>query len=69
MDLHTGNIFVHEKPGGVSEPYIGDFGTSTTFDNQMEINSKHEGNMYFLDDILPDPTKLIVRTMMAIEVL
>jgi len=25
--------------------------------------------MYFLGDILPDPTKLIVRTMMAIEVL
>ena len=70
-DLHAGNIFVHQKPGKgeVPEPYIGDFGTSTTFDNQMEINSKHEGNMYFLGDILPDPTKLIVRTMMAIEVL
>ena len=71
MDLHAGNIFVHQKsgPGDVSEPYIGDFGTSDFFDGQMAFSTRHEAALYFLDNLFPDPTKLIVRTMMAIEVL
>ena len=68
-DLHAGNIFVHQKPGGVPEPYIGDFGTSEFFDGQMKFLTRRERELYFLDNLLPDPTKLIVRTMMAIEVL
>uniref|UniRef100_A0A6C0B5U6 Protein kinase domain-containing protein n=1 Tax=viral metagenome TaxID=1070528 RepID=A0A6C0B5U6_9ZZZZ len=68
-DLHAGNIFVHKKDGGVDEPYIGDFGTSEFFDGRMKFLTRREGKLYFLDNLLPDPTKLIVRTMMAIEVL
>ena len=70
-DLHAGNIFVHKKsgPDEVPEPYIGDFGTSEFFDGQMKFLTQRERKLYFLDNLLPDPTKLIVRTMMAIEVL
>jgi len=68
-DLHVGNIFVHQKSGGDPEPYIGDFGTSEFFDGQMKFLTRRERELYFLGNLLPDPTKLIVRTMMAIEVL
>jgi len=35
----------------------------------MAFSTRHEAALYFLDNLFPDPTKLIVRTMMAIEVL
>ena len=57
MDLHTGNIFVHQKsgPGEVPKPYIGDFETSNTFDRVMVDQTKQATVLPWFDSLVLEP--------------